>query len=114
MGRLKSKKLEMIFSCPITLGCKACGKYGNVTKLKRCGKCGVAKYCDTRSVRRVTGLLTRKYVDEMGVSQSIDEGPRQARRLESMRTQRLRRDTDLTACNLRKDVTSRHMRHSVE
>lgn len=28
--------------CPVTLGCKACGKEARL----RCGKCGVVKYCD--------------------------------------------------------------------
>lgn len=33
--------------CPVTLGCKACGKVGgDADKLLRCGKCGVVKYCD--------------------------------------------------------------------
>lgn len=30
--------------CPVTLGCKACGKM--VEKTMRCGKCTVVKYCD--------------------------------------------------------------------
>lgn len=29
--------------CPVTLGCKSCGKDARL----RCGKCGVVKYCDS-------------------------------------------------------------------
>ncbi|CZT20224.1 uncharacterized protein RCC_06081 [Ramularia collo-cygni] len=41
--------------CPVKLGCRTCGKTEGIT-LSRCGKCGVAKYCDQECQKGDWGL----------------------------------------------------------